>query len=157
MPEDPPRTSDSDSDSESESEGNDTNGGTGGGGGGPPRPAHLPPGYDEVDPYEGEDLSAYPEWWRRNIEEFRAHGMRPYRPPRFTDGAYTPPTIQALEDDLGIAVQLRGVNPQEGNAWEIRVDGETVATVGRRREGEGYTLYEMASGEFEAVVRDAAA
>lgn len=122
----------------------------------PPRPANLPPGYDEEDPYAGEDLSEYPDWWRRNIEEFREHDMRPYRPPRFEDGEYTPELIMSLEGELDIEIQLRGVNPQSGNDWEIRVDGETVSTVGRRREGEGYTLYEMTSDAFESAIRAAA-
>ena len=31
---------------------------------------------DEDNPYEGEALERYPEWWRRNVATFRAHGMR---------------------------------------------------------------------------------
>lgn len=123
----------------------------------PPRAADLPPGYDEDDPYDGEDLSTYPDWWRRNVEEFRDHGMRPYRPPRFADDELTPPVIDALEAELDVAVQLRAVNPQVGADWELLVDGEPVAAVGRRREGEGYTRYDVASAEFERLVREAAA
>ncbi len=123
----------------------------------PPRPADLPPGYDEEDPYADEDLSTYPDWWRRNVEEFRAHGMRPYRPPRFADDELTPPTIEALEAELDVDVQLRAVNPQVGGDWQLVVDGEPVAPVGRRREGEGFTRYDVASAEFERLVREAAA
>lgn len=121
----------------------------------PPRPANLPPGYDEEDPYADEDLSTYPEWWRRNIIEFREHDMRPYRPPRFTDGTYTPEVIRSLETELDAEIQLRGVNPQAGNDWEIRVNGKTVGAIGRRREGEGFTLYEISTDEFESTVRAA--
>lgn len=123
----------------------------------PPRPADLPPGYDEEDPYADEDLSTYPDWWRRNVEEFRAHGMRPYRPPRFADDALTPPTIEALEAELDVDVQLRAVNPQVGGDWQLVVDGEAVAPVARRREGEGFTRYDVGSTEFERLVREAAA
>lgn len=121
----------------------------------PPRPASLPPGFDEDDPYEGEDLSTYPDWWRRNVEEFRAHEMRPYRPPRFADGEVTTERIESLEAELGVAVRLRAVNPQAGGDWEITVDGEPVATVTRRREGEGYTRYGISADEFETIVRGA--
>lgn len=122
----------------------------------PPRAENLPPGYDEEDPYEGEDLSTYPDWWRRNVEEFREHGLRPYRPPRFTDGVYLPELVFALESELDVTIQIRGVNPRAGDDWEIRVNGQPVGTVGRRREGEGYTLYEITSAEFEALIRKAA-
>lgn len=121
----------------------------------PPRPADLPAGYDEEDPYADEDLSTYPDWWRRNIEEFRAHGMRPYRPPRFADDTLTPPVIDDLEAELDATVRLRSVNPQAGGDWEVVVDGDPVATVDRRREGEGFTRYAVDADEFEALVRDA--
>lgn len=121
----------------------------------PPRPADLPAGFDEEDPYADEDLSTYPDWWRRNIEEFRAHGMRPYRPPRFADDTLTPPVIDALEAELDVTVRLRSVNPQTGGDWEVVVDGEPVATVDRRREGEGFTRYAVDADEFEALVREA--
>lgn len=121
----------------------------------PPRPADLPAGYDEEDPYADEDLSTYPDWWRRNIEEFRAHGMRPYRPPRFADDTLTPPVIDDLEAELDVTVRLRSVNPQAGGDWEVVVDGDPVATVDRRREGEGFTRYAVDADEFEALVRDA--
>ena len=92
----------------------------------PPRAASLPPGFDDEDPYEGEDLSTYPEWWRRNVEEFREYGMRPYRPPRLADGTLTPPLIEELEAEYGVSVRFRAVDPQVGNSWELVVDGGAV-------------------------------
>ena len=121
----------------------------------PPRPESVPAGYDEDDPYADEDVSTYPEWWRRNIEQFREHGMRPYRPPRFTDGEYTPEVIEALEAELGVDVLIRAVDPRVGDDWSVFVDGREVATVGRHRSGDGYTVYELASDEFESAVRRA--
>lgn len=117
--------------------------------------AHHPPGYDEEDPYEGEDLSTYPDWWRRNVERFREHGMRPYRPPRFDDGVLTPPVIGELSAKLDTEISFRttatGVDP----AWELWVDGRCVETVERRRDAGGYTVYELSSDEFRRHVRDA--
>ncbi|MFB6172433.1 MAG: hypothetical protein ABEJ23_07850 [Haloarculaceae archaeon] len=123
----------------------------------PPRPSTLPPGYDDEDPYAGEDLDEYPEWWRENVELFRAHGMRPYRPPQFADGEVTTPVVDRLEADLGVRVQLRAVDPAYEDPWDVYVDGEPVASVERERNGDGRTVYAVTSAEFEALVRDAAA
>ncbi len=121
----------------------------------PPRPANLPPGFDEDDPYENEDLSTYPDWWRRNVEEFREHDMRPYRPPRFADGEVTTERIDAMESTLDVDIRFRAVNPQPGGEWELVVDGDVVTTVPRRREGEGFTRYGITAEEFEKRVREA--
>lgn len=121
----------------------------------PPRAATLPPGYDEDDPYEGVDLSTYPDWWRRNVEEFREHDMRPYRPPRFADGELTTERIESLEDEFDVELRFRSVNPQAGGRWELTMDGEPITTVDRRREGEGFTRYGISGEEFESIVREA--
>ena len=119
----------------------------------PPRNANLPPGYDEEDPYAGEDLSTYPDWWRRNIEEFREYDLRPYRPPRFEDQEYTPEIISQLEDELDVQIRLRGVDTEYEDDWEIWIDDTHVETIGRRREGGGFTIYEIDSDRFEDLVR----
>lgn len=121
----------------------------------PPRPADLPPGYDEDDPYSGEDLSSYPEWWRENIEVFRAHEMRPYRPPRFVDGEVTTEVIDRLEAELDVRVQLRAFDPQSDGDWQVWVDGDPVATVARTRTQGGNSRYELTAAAFEGIVRDA--
>ena len=121
----------------------------------PPVPASLPPGYDEEDPYEGEDLSTYPDWWRESVELFRSHGMRPYRPPRFADEELVPPAVAALEDELGVAVQLRSTEAGPHPDWALWVDGDYVTTVPRRREGDGHTLYDLTREAFEELVREA--
>jgi hypothetical protein len=122
----------------------------------PPRAASLPPGFDEEDPYEGEDLSTYPQWWRRNVEEFREHGMRPYRPPRLADGTLTPPLLEELEDEYDVSVRFRAVDPQVGNSWELVVDGRTTREVEHVRSGEGYTVYDLEEAELRRAVRAAA-
>lgn len=119
----------------------------------PPRAADLAPGEDKEDPYEGEDISAYPEWWRETVEEFRRHEMRPYRPPRFADGELVPPALTDLQKELGVEIRLRAVDPEVGQNWEVFVDGEYAADVRRRREGKGFTEYAIKSTEFESLVR----
>lgn len=117
-----------------------------------PRPRDVPAGYDEKDPYCGVDLDEYPEWWRRNVEQFREHGLRPYRPPRFSDGKYTPAVLERLERKFGVDVLFRAVDPCIGDDWRVVVDGEDVATVGRHRSDEMYTVYELSAAELESIV-----
>ena len=122
----------------------------------PPVPAGRPPGYDEEDPYEDADLSTYPDWWREAVERFRAHGMQPYRPPRFEDDELVPPAVADLESELGVSVELRSTDPGPAPKWALWVGGERIETVGRRREGDGHTVYELDRAEFEELVRGAA-
>jgi hypothetical protein len=119
----------------------------------PPRSENMPAGYDEESPYEGEDLSEYPDWWRKNIKEFQQYELRPYRPPRFTDGTYTPPVIKELEAELDIGIELRALNPSEGDSWQIEIDGKPVAEIGKERTGEGFTRYAMTANKFKIIVR----
>lgn len=118
----------------------------------PPRDANLPPGYDEEDPYEGESLEEYPEWWRRNIELFRAHGMRAYRPPRFSDGELVPIVVSELSDEISADISIRTTDPSKEHGWKLRVDGETVATMHRRRDGDGFSEYDIDSKSFRRLV-----
>jgi predicted Rdx family selenoprotein len=122
----------------------------------PPRPASLPPGYDEDSPYDGTELEALPAWWRENVDAFRRHGMRPYRPPRFADGTVTTEVINDLEADLGVSVRIRALNPHTGGGWEIVVDGESVDRIERERTEGGYSKYGVTAGEFEEIVTKAA-
>ena len=121
----------------------------------PSRAADLPPGYDEEDPYEGTDLETCPDWWRENAELYREHGLRPYRPPRFADGALATPLVEELDTELGVDVELRSVNPQRTRNCEVVVDGEPVRTVERSRENDGHTEYGLTAAAFEAAVRAA--
>lgn len=120
----------------------------------------LPPGYDENDPYEDDNLSAYPDWWKKNILEYQEHDLRPYRPPRFSDGELTPKVIDELESELDIQIQIRAVspeiradNPQGHDGWTLYVDGEPVTELERRRVSDGYTKYALSSEEFASRVR----
>lgn len=113
------------------------------------------PGEDEEDPYADVDVSALPEWWQRAIREFEAHGLRPYRPPRFEDGTPKHEVVAGLETDLGVEVAVRGVDATHGDDWTVFVDGEPAGTVGRHRSPEGYSVFETTSDAFERLVRSA--
>jgi len=117
----------------------------------PPRPEHLPAGYDKKDPYEGEELSSYPSWWQELAKEFREYELRPYRPPQFLDGKLAPECVTALERQLSVKIRFKTLNP-DNNKWKIYVDDNAVGSVTRTREGGGYTLYHMSSSDFKNIV-----
>jgi hypothetical protein len=121
----------------------------------PERLASCDPGSDPEDPYADVDISKLPGWWRRAIEEFETHNLRAYRPPRFEDGALLHKVVDNFERDLGIEVSFGSVDSDFREAWEVAVDGEPVAEIGRRRSPDGYSVYEMESATFAEMLRDA--
>lgn len=120
----------------------------------PPRAASRGAGEDDENPYRDVDLSAYPDWWRKNIRTFQDFGMRPYRPPRFADGGVVPEVITRLETEFGVEIRLRAIDPRVGEDWGVYVDGRRVAEIGRERVGDGYTEYQLTAEGFEALIED---
>lgn len=109
------------------------------------------------DPHEVyDDLDKLPDWWRDAVQEFAIHDLRPYRPPRFSDGEITPKAIGELEDEYSIEIRFMAVDPQAGDEWELYVDDTAVAEVARRRHPDGYTIYSMTEDEFRRLVTEAA-
>ena len=116
------------------------------------RSADVPAGYDEEDPYADADIDALDPWWRENIRVFSEHGMRPYRPPQFADGMHTPVVLDSLEEELGVSVRLRTLNPQDGGEWEVLVEDEPVGSIGRYRDDGGFSVYTINADEFIELV-----
>lgn len=112
------------------------------------------PGADPVDPYAEQPLSELPQWWQEAIRLHREFDLRPYKPPRFSDGQLKYDIVSRLEDDLDVTVEILGINVSYGDDWVVRVDGEPVCEIGRRRDPNGYTVFEMESDQFSRVVRD---
>jgi hypothetical protein len=119
------------------------------------RLADLPAGFDDEDPYESEDIDALPEWWKRNIEEFRAHGMRPYRPPKLADGTLLPELVDNLEAEHDVSIRIQAVNPQQNSRWTVWVGDCRAGTVERHRNSEGRTVYEVTADRFESMIATA--
>ena len=125
----------------------------------PGRAADLPAGYDEDDPYEGENLETYPRWWRENIKEFQEHNMRPYRPPQFKDGSIVPTLVKELQAKLEVGIRFQNTNPDtnadphQKHDWKLIIDGEAVSTVPRYRAAEGYSVYDIDSATFKEIIR----
>ncbi|ELY97182.1 hypothetical protein [Natrialba asiatica] len=95
----------------------------------PPRSADLPAGYDDLDPYADVDLETLPKWWRRNIELFREHGLRPYRPARLADGKPLPVVLNRLEDRYSVTITVRTVPSDGSETWSVWIDGDHVVDV----------------------------
>jgi hypothetical protein len=112
-------------------------------------------GADDADPYAEIDRSDLPAWWRAAVEEFEAHGLRPYRPPRFADGVPTHAVVPGIEEAFGVEVAFTSVDSDYREEWEVRIDGEVALTVGRHRSPAGYTVYELDSEAFLERVREA--
>lgn len=120
----------------------------------PPRSAALPPGFDEQSPYEGEDLEEYPDWWRKNIKEFRKYNLRPYRPPRFQDDEMVPEIISQLEDEHKVEIQIISTDPSREESWEIRVNGDPVVAINKHRHKLGYSVFMIDSDDVRSAVRN---
>lgn len=103
---------------------------------------------DAVEPYAGIDVSALPDWWRNAIEEFEAHDLRPYQPPRFSDGVLTFTVVDRLEAEFGVNIGFFGRNVTHGDGWEVRVDGEPIGPIDHRRTSDGYTVFEVEADIF---------
>lgn len=108
----------------------------------------------DENPYEDVDLDELPDWWREAVEEFRRFGLRPYRPPRFEDGTLKHDVVERLEDEHDADVRFLGVDTRYGDDWTVEVDGESVGTVPRRRDQDGFTVFEMAADEFREWFRE---
>jgi hypothetical protein len=117
-----------------------------------PRDASLAPGYDEEDPYEEVNLDTYPTWWRKNIEEFREYGLRPYRPARFNDGVLVPILVHELNERWNLDITFSSVNPHTTGTWEIRDGQKLLGEVKHERVGEGYTVYDIDTREFIQLI-----
>ncbi|GAB6862919.1 hypothetical protein ACFR97_13465 [Haloplanus litoreus] len=113
------------------------------------------PGEADDEVYEDVDIAALPGWWRRAIEEFEEHDLRPYRPPRFSDGTLKHVVVDRLESRYDVTFRFIGMNVSYGDDWEVYVDGNRIGTIGRHRSPHGYTIFEMESDEFVSWVTEA--
>lgn len=116
--------------------------------------ADRSPGAEHEDPYADVDISTLPDWWQKGIEEHRAYGLRPYRPPRFADDELYPPLKKELESTHGIDLSLICYDIEE-NVWDVRVDGEKIGGIKRRRSPAGFSVIGIDHDEFRELVAEA--
>lgn len=95
-----------------------------------------------------------PEWWAENEQVKAEFDLPAYEPPRFEDGTYTHEVIPALEWEYDCRIRFVGDDPRYPEDWQVRVDGDPVMEVGRRRDESGNTVYLLAADEFELRLRE---
>ena len=104
------------------------------------------------NPYEEVDVSNLPEWWREAIAEFERHNLRPYRPPRFADRTLKFAVVHRLERELDVRIDF--VSRGASGDWTVRIDDEPVGTIGRHRDADGQSVFEMEAEEFAEWIRE---
>ena len=95
-----------------------------------------------------------PDWWRRNETLREEMDLPPYEPSRFRDGVYTHEVIAPLEAEHDVTIRFVGFGASSGD-WEVRFDGETLFAIGRHRDEDGNTVYELSATAFEHRVEAA--
>lgn len=113
------------------------------------------PGKDPENPYSDIDIHSLPIWWQDAIVEHREYGLRPYRPPRFADGALLHSVIKEFEAEIDRSISIRGINVSVDEDWAVFVDNEVKMFVSRRRSPKGYTVYQLTSDEFRHRLNEA--
>jgi hypothetical protein len=98
---------------------------------------------------------AKPGWWVQNERLREEMGLPPYEPPRFADGVPTFETVERIEERYGCTIRFRGINTEYPDDLTVTVDGDPVATIGRYRDNNANTVYEMTSERFREVLERA--
>jgi hypothetical protein len=95
-----------------------------------------------------------PDWWSENERLRNEFDLPPYEPPRFADGTHTYSVVNRVEDEFGCDVRFVGVDSRYGDDWHVRVDGESLFTVGRYRDENANTVYKISAHAFEQRIRE---
>ena len=92
------------------------------------------------------------DWWRENDRLREELGLSEYRPPRFADSTYTHEITDEIEAIYDCRIQFIGINTRYPEDWEIRINGEVAFDIGRYRDDQGNTVYEISAEEFRERV-----
>lgn len=96
-----------------------------------------------------------PAWWEENVEIREELGLGGYDAPRFEDGRYVHEVLEELEAEHDGQIRLVDPEPSTGRGWEVRLDGEPVATVQRTRDANANTVFGMRAAAFREAIRTA--
>lgn len=100
-----------------------------------------------------------PDWWLRNQSLKHEHGLPEYEPPRFEDDTYVHEVVPDLESAHDCTIRFLGIGTTYPEDWEVRANHTSVLTIGRHRDRNGNTVYEMTAATFrecfETAVEDA--
>lgn len=112
-----------------------------------------PAEHELADVYSDIEIENLPEWWQRAILEYEEHELRPYQPPRFSDEILKYKVVNPLEEEHGVTIRFCKLHGSYGDDWTVEIDGEPIGEIGRHRNPNGYTVYEMSSDDFESWIR----
>lgn len=114
-----------------------------------------PPDEEPSDLYDEVDVSELPTWWQSAIEEFEAHGLRPYRPPQFEDGEPVHESVEEIEREWDVQIRFIAFGVDDGDDWEIRIEGNRFGEIGHHRSPDGHSVFEMERDAFVDYVESA--
>lgn len=81
-------------------------------------------------------------------------GIPEYQPPRFEDSVYTHTVVNKLEKEYDCTIRFVGINSNYPDDWKVHIDGQPDIEIGRHRDPNGNTVYEMESKQFEAEIEN---
>lgn len=93
-----------------------------------------------------------PEWWKKNQQLREELGLPDYEPARFDDGVFKHEILPDLENEYNCTITFQSKNPQYPCDWVIRIDGEQIMTIERRRTKCGNTIFQITSEKFVKIV-----
>ncbi|MFB6227884.1 MAG: hypothetical protein ABEH88_04770 [Halobacteriales archaeon] len=94
------------------------------------------------------DEPSKPEWWQKNERLRQRMGLPPYEPPRFEDGTPTFRVTDKLESEYDCTIRFMGKNTTYPDSFVVTVDGAPLMRVGRHRDHNANTVYEMDAARF---------
>lgn len=95
-----------------------------------------------------------PDWWEANKQLKNELGLPPYRPPRFLDDVYTFEVVGPLESKYNCNIRFSVTNPGYPDDWEVRVNQKPIMEIGKYRDKNGNTIFEITSTEFENKLKN---
>lgn len=97
-------------------------------------------------------MAEKPDWWIKNEKIRQKMELPSYDPPRFSDGRYTHEIIPKIESTHDCRIQFISYVETEEREWNIRINGEDICQIGKRRTENGNTIYEIDSKSFEEEI-----
>jgi len=101
-----------------------------------------------------DDGHGKPEWWVQNEQLREEMGLPPYMPPRFENDIPTFRIIGQLEDQYDCTIRFRGINTEYPDDLTVTVDDQPITTVGRYRDNNANTVYEVTSDRFREIIEE---
>lgn len=99
-------------------------------------------------------MSENVSWIEKNRELKNHLNLPDYEPPRFEDDVFTHQVVDKIENKHNCTIRFIGKNTEYLDDWQVRVDGTPVFTVGRHRDENGNTVFEIASDSFRRKVNN---